>query len=167
MVVRTQEKPLCRSGSVGLHVGVLNAREYFPRDAETVELELDHLRIVCTLEPSFWQDMPEIHDFRLSLWLESKRSSGKLGSHAAPVAMIPNGAGSFRVQIMSKEEADYALTQVPSKPSAAVFLAPASSSGLLEPRKHDAGRTPDRRRAGRQKLLDLGRDERASVAASH
>ncbi len=34
---------------------------------------------------------PEIHDMRLSLWLESKRSSGKLGPQAAPMVLVPSG----------------------------------------------------------------------------
>jgi hypothetical protein len=171
MVVQTQENHLGRKGSVGLHIGLLNVQQFFPRDMQMVELELDHLRIVCPLEPSFWHDQPEIHDHRLSLWLEAKRLSGKLAPQGAPVALIPNGKSSFRLQMISKEEADRALTSPPpaftGSANAVILPAVSGAGALLEQRRHDAGRKPERRKAGRQKLLNLGGDERSSVAASH
>ena len=97
MVVQTLDRHPGHAGVVGLHIGTVNVQQYFPHRVDQVELELDHLCIVCLLEPSFWEDRPEIHDLRLSSWLESKRSSGKLGSHAAPVAMIPSGDHAFRL----------------------------------------------------------------------
>jgi hypothetical protein len=81
----------------GLHVGNGNVQRLFPPDVPVVELELDHLRIVCTLKPEFWEGDPEIHDERLISWLESKRMNGKLASKPAPVAMIPSGDHSFRL----------------------------------------------------------------------
>jgi len=62
-----------------------------------VELELDHLRIVCTLHPQFWDDDPEIHDERLLSWLEAKRMNGKLDQSPAPIAMIRAGEHTFRL----------------------------------------------------------------------
>jgi len=86
-----------RRGVTGLHVGDGNVQRLFPPDMPTVELELDHLRIVCTLGPEFWTGEPEIHDDRLISWLESKRMNGKLASVPAPVAMIPSGDHAFRL----------------------------------------------------------------------
>lgn len=168
MVVRTQEKHSGRPGSVGLHIGAANVQQYFPRNLSMVELELDHLQIVCPLEPSFWHDTPEIHDHRLSSWLESKRSSGKLAGRSAPVVLVPTENRGFRLQLMSKEEADRMLTSAPAMPAAALFIAPTAAPGvLLESRKRDLGRTPERRKGVRQKLLNLGGDDRSSLAANH
>jgi hypothetical protein len=86
-----------RRGVTGLHVGDGNVQRLFPPDVPTVELELDHLRIVCTLSPEFWDGEPEIHDDRLVSWLESKRMNGKLASVPAPVVMIPSGDHAFRL----------------------------------------------------------------------
>ena len=44
----------------GLKVGAKNARRYFPRGTEEIELRLDHLCIECVLAPDFWQDQAEI-----------------------------------------------------------------------------------------------------------
>jgi hypothetical protein len=148
MVVQTQDRHTGHAGVVGLHIGAINVAQYFPRDVEMIELELDHLRIVCPLEPSFWQDQPEIHDHRLSSWLEAKRNSGKLGQQAAPVAMIPSGKYSFRLQIITKAEADYALT---GPPATAYFSPTVSPATLLERRRHASTVKSDRRKVGRDK----------------
>jgi hypothetical protein len=162
MVVQTQERHPGHSGAVGLHIGTANAKEYFPRDLRLIELELDHLRIVCPLEASFWQDRPEIHDHRLSSWLESKRTSGKLASLTAPVAMIPCGEFSFRLQMLSKEETEQVLI---GPPAPAYFSPTVSPATLLDRRKHtlghDMGRKPDRRKVAR-----LRSDDFATVAAN-
>jgi hypothetical protein len=162
MVVQTQDRHSGYFGAVGLHIGTANAKQYFPRDLESVELELDHLRIVCSLEASFWQDRPEIHDHRLSSWLEAKRNSGKLGTQASPVAMIPCGEYSFRIQVLGKEEADH-LTSTPPSPS--YFSPTVSPVALLDRRKHsvgqEAGQKPERRKVGR-----LRSDDRASASAN-
>jgi hypothetical protein len=98
-VVMVVAKKESRSlGMTGLHVGDGNVQRLFPPDVPVVELELDHLRIVCTLEPKFWDGDPEIHDERLISWLESKRMNGKLASRPAPLAMIPSGDHVFRLQ---------------------------------------------------------------------
>jgi hypothetical protein len=148
MVVQTQDRQMGHAGAVGLHIGSVNVQQYFPRSVEMVELELDHLRIVCQLEPSFWQDCPEIHDQRLSSWLESKRNSGKLGLQAAPVAMIPSGEYSFRLQIMTKDEVEFSLS---GPPATAYFSPTVSPAVLLERRRHASKVKSDRRKIARLK----------------
>jgi hypothetical protein len=102
MVVTAQQSR--RQGLTGLHVGNGNVQQFFPPDVPSVELELDHLRIVCTLEPRFWDGEPEIHDERLISWLESKRMNGKLGPSPAPLAMIQSGDHMFRLQPIQPKE---------------------------------------------------------------
>jgi hypothetical protein len=114
MVVQTQEKHPGPTGMMGLHIGTVNVEQYFPRGSELVELELDHLVIVCSLEPSFWDGRPEIHDLRLSSWLELKRTSGKLPAQPAPMAMIPSGDRSFRLQLIPRADASAASVSVPT-----------------------------------------------------
>ena len=100
-----------RLGTTGLHIGEGNVQRLFPPEISIVELELDHLRIVCTLKPDFWDGAPEIHDARLDSWLNAKRMSGKLAPAPAPLAMIPSGDHAFRLmpiepgQIQSTEYA--------------------------------------------------------------
>jgi len=101
MVIRSGSRSL---GTTGLHIGDGNAQRLFPPDVPRVELELDHLRIECTLDPEFWNGDPEIHDERLILWLESKRAAGKLATPPAPVAMIPAGDHAFRLQPIDHAE---------------------------------------------------------------
>jgi hypothetical protein len=85
-------------GVVGLHVGATNVRRYFPRSTEAIELELDHLHIQCGLDPGFWNGHPDIRDPRLSEWLEYKHLRNKLDRAPIPLAMIPAGNNSFRLQ---------------------------------------------------------------------
>jgi hypothetical protein len=159
MVVQTQERRPGRSGIVGLHIGAVNVQQYFPRHVEQIELELDHLRIVCPLEPSFWEDCPEIHDMRLSLWLESKRSSGKLGQQAAPMVLVPSGECCFRLQLACGNEAEVAAIG----PPALAYFAPSVSPGaLLDRRKRNTGHRLERR-----KIARLKSNERPSPAANH
>jgi hypothetical protein len=95
MVVKTQ----CKGREfIGLQVGVTNVRRYFPKNVAVIELQLDHLRIACGLPPGFWHDRPEIRDRRLSAWLESKNFNEKPGRTEIPMAMIPSGKNSFRLQ---------------------------------------------------------------------
>jgi hypothetical protein len=144
LVVQTQERHSGHTGAIGLHIGEVNVREYFSEGETLVELELDHLVIVCPLEPSFWQGQPEIHDYRLSSWLESKRNSGKMAAQAAPVAMIPCGKGSFRLQILSQDETDRSIA---TPPPAAYFTPTIPVAALLDRRKHNVKRAPERRKA--------------------
>jgi hypothetical protein len=98
MVVKTQSKG---RGLTGLHVGVVNVRRYFPRNVSVIELELDHLRIQCALGPDFWRAEPEIYDPRLCAWLESKNFHQLPDRIPIPLAMIPSGHNSFRLQAVS------------------------------------------------------------------
>jgi hypothetical protein len=95
MVVKTRSKG---RGVTGLHVGVTNVRRYFPSHVAVIELHLDHLLIQCGLEPDFWQDQPEINDPRLCAWLESKNFHSGPDRTPIPLAMIPSGKNSFRLQ---------------------------------------------------------------------
>jgi hypothetical protein len=98
MVVRTQSKGLTVTG---LHIGINNVRRYFPRRIAVIELHLDHLLIQCGLSPDFWHDRPEIHDPRLCTWLEAKNFRGNSNRTPLPMAMIPTGDNSFRLQTIS------------------------------------------------------------------
>jgi hypothetical protein len=87
---------LCSGHRVtGLYVGAYNVRRYFPKRVSTIELQLDHLRIACGLEPDFWNGHPEIHDPRLCLWLESKQFQRKESRSPMLLAMMPAGEHSF------------------------------------------------------------------------
>lgn len=95
MVVKTQSKG---RGLTGLHIGANNARRYFPKDVAVIELQLDHLQIQCGLSPDFWKGRPEIYDPRLGAWLESRHLHGHPERTSIPLAMIPSGTNSFRLQ---------------------------------------------------------------------
>jgi hypothetical protein len=89
-------KPQCIGRRItGIYIGASNVRRYFPRHMVAIDLEIDHLRIRCTLHPDFWQDDPEIRDSRLSDWLELKqvRTAGK--KTPIMLSMIPSGEESF------------------------------------------------------------------------
>ena len=95
MVVKTHSKS---RGVTGLHVGVSNVRRYFPKTVAVIELQLDHLQIQCGLDPDFWRGRPEIFDPRLCAWLESKHLHQSPARTSIPLALIPAGENSFRVQ---------------------------------------------------------------------
>ena len=95
MVVKTQSKGLTVTG---LHIGTHNVRRYFPRRISVIELHLDHLLIQCGLLPDFWHDRPEIRDPRLCAWLEAKNFRGNSNRTPLPMAMIPTGENSYRLQ---------------------------------------------------------------------
>lgn len=86
-----------RDGMTGLHIGEANAHRYFSRRAPSIELKLDDLHIQCTLPPDFWQGRPEIHDPRLSEWLEFKVAR-RPGREPILLSMEPSGAGTFVVR---------------------------------------------------------------------
>lgn len=98
MVVKTQSNG---RNLTGLNVGASNVRRYFPRDVAVIELQLDHLQIQCGLKPDFWQDQPEIRDPRLCAWLESKNFHNRPDQDPIPMAMIPAGNNSFKLQPVS------------------------------------------------------------------
>ena len=145
MVVLTHDRKAGYHGAVGLHVELPDVEEHFPRHVSHIELELDHLLISCSLDASFWEGKPVIHDGRLSSWLEAKRMSGKLAAKAAPVALIPSGSGSYRVQLIVAEALPEALP-VPKK----VAYVPRIQSPLVlvDRRKFDTVPQKDRRKTG-------------------
>lgn len=98
MVVQTQNEG---RAITGLQVGVNNVRKHFPKTLSVIELQLDHLRIQCGLDPDFWTGRPRIRDPRLSAWLESKCLRESQGSSTVSLAMIPTGENSFRIQTIS------------------------------------------------------------------
>jgi hypothetical protein len=95
MVVKTQSKG---HAVTALHVGVNNVRRYFPKNVAEIELQLDHLQIQCGLRPGFWQGQPEISDPRLCAWLEAKHMRTQPDRSSIPLAMVPAGKNSFRLQ---------------------------------------------------------------------
>jgi hypothetical protein len=96
-------KALCNGSEVsGLHVGLQNVRRYFPKNVKQVELQLDHLRIECGLQPNFWRSQPEIRDPRLSLWLKSKNHTQMVCRTPVPFAMIPAGVNSFKLEPVAR-----------------------------------------------------------------
>lgn len=100
MVVKAQSKG---QGVSGLHVGMDNVRRYFPKNISTIELELDHLRIRCGLDPDFWQGQPEIHDPRLCAWLETKHMHGNRGRTPVMLTMVPAGDNAYRLQTVTAD----------------------------------------------------------------
>jgi hypothetical protein len=82
----------------GVEVGAGNVRRYFPRDANIIELYLDHLLIQLKLKPDFWQGQTQICDPRLRAWLESKNLHGHPGGAPIPLALIPSGKNCFHLQ---------------------------------------------------------------------
>jgi len=78
----------------GIYVGVSNVRRYFPKQIAAIDLQLDHLHIRCGLSPEFWNGTPEIHDPRLSDWLQLKGMHGT-GREPIQLAMTPSGEDSF------------------------------------------------------------------------
>ncbi|MGO8759579.1 MAG: hypothetical protein ACLQG3_15775 [Terracidiphilus sp.] len=102
MIVKTQ----CKGRAfTGVEIGPCNVRRYFSKDASVIELHLDHLLIQCGLAPCFWEGQTEICDPRLGAWLESKNFSGPRGHAPVPLALIPSGKNSFRLQPISAARA--------------------------------------------------------------
>ena len=113
MLVKTQSRG---REVLGLQVGMANARRYFSKDASVVELQIDHLQIQCGLGPDFWSGHPEIHDRRLCAWLEQKNFHGKVGDSPVPMALIPSGKNSFRLQPMTARQHSNKPKPVPTTP---------------------------------------------------
>ncbi len=154
-----------QSGAVGLHVGEINVRNYFPRHFEHVELALDHLLILCPLDDSFWRGCPEIHDVRLSLWLESKRNSGKLPPRSASVAMIPAGGPCFKLQMIADEEIPESDSEAPAVAYVSQIASPLNFDRRKQNAGHDSGRKPERRTADRIPVVRLKSNASASTNA--
>jgi hypothetical protein len=80
----------------GLRVGTSNVHRYFHSGLDAVDLELDHLRIRCKLQASFWSDRPEISDPRLCAWLQNKYE--KLSGGPLSLEMVRAG-DSYRLSL--------------------------------------------------------------------
>jgi hypothetical protein len=80
-----------------LQIVETDVERYFPKDTAVIELQLDHLQILCILGPDFWLGRPEICDPRLSLWLNSKNLAARPGQPPVPLALIPAGDAAFRL----------------------------------------------------------------------
>src|SRR5579863_10393691 len=89
-----------RDGHVhtGLYIGDNNARRYFRKRAQSIDLMLDDLRIRCTLSPKFWEGHPEIQDPRLNEWLDFKDVRERPGREPMLLTMLPSGENTFLVR---------------------------------------------------------------------
>jgi len=101
MLVKTQSRG---REYTGVKVGARNVRRYFPQRVDAIELALDHLQIRCGLAPGFWDGEAQISDPRLCAWLEEKNFHGKLGQPPVPLALIPCGNNSFRLEQIGMDE---------------------------------------------------------------
>lgn len=86
---------------LGLRVGAANARRYFSREVNNVELRIGDLRIECRLPPEFWSGRPEIQDPRLCEWLKFKSSQHRYNRKPIALAMEQIGANSFTLHPLS------------------------------------------------------------------
>jgi hypothetical protein len=98
MMVKTQSKG---RGLTGLHVGAANVKRYFPKHISVIELQIDHLQIQCDLTPDFWLEQPDIFDPRLCAWLEAKNFHRRPNRLPVPLALIPSGDNTFKLQPVS------------------------------------------------------------------
>jgi hypothetical protein len=101
MVVRTQSNG---TNSFGLRVGAANAKRYFPRSMDAVELRLDDLQIQCRLPASFWNGSPEIFDPRLCEWLKFKILRERRKGTPIALSMVQSGSNSFTLQSISSAQ---------------------------------------------------------------
>jgi hypothetical protein len=122
---------------IGLHVGTSNARRYFRKQAQTIDLRLGDLEIQCRLSPDFWQGRPEIYDPRLSEWLEFKVGRGRPGQDPMLLTMAPSGSGAFvvtpriRTRTRNRTEAFDAETSPPRRVKSESYFR-VSSAPILE-----------------------------------
>jgi hypothetical protein len=122
MRVKTYRYGLARTG---LQVSEANVRRYFSKLSPSIELRLDDLHIQCTLGADFWQGSPQIHDPRLSEWLEFKVARRATEHDPLSVVLIPLGTGAFVVQPVSqtRQESFGAEVSRPRKPHSESRLA--------------------------------------------
>lgn len=97
MVVTTQSNG---RENFGLHVGAANARRYFPRSVDAVELNLGDLRIQCRLPATFWNGKPEICDPRLCEWLKFKVLREQRDRNPIALQLVQCGRSTFTLQAM-------------------------------------------------------------------
>jgi len=83
----------------GIRIGTSDARRLFPRGLNSVDLELDHLRIRCGVRSDSRLHHAEISDPRLSAWLEEKLHWRKLPGAPVSVELVKSG-DSYRLQLI-------------------------------------------------------------------
>ncbi len=98
MVVKTQSRGRIVTR---LNVGAKSVRRYFPKNILIIRSQMERLQIQCGLGPDSWQNKPEIRDPGLYAWLELKYPYGSPGRTLVPLAMIPAGKRSSRLQPIS------------------------------------------------------------------
>ena len=100
MIVTMQSK----SHSItGIRIGMYEARRFFPRGLNSVDLELDDLRIRCSIHANSRLNRAEISDPRLTAWLEEKFYWQKLPATPVPVEMVRSG-NAYRLQLISSPQ---------------------------------------------------------------
>ena len=95
MVVTTQQNG---REITGLRVGAANVRRYFSKNASAVRLHMGDLEIECRLSPDFWHGKPEIHDARLTQWLQFRTFQEQPDRKPITLAMVQSGRNSFTLQ---------------------------------------------------------------------
>ena|ERR1035438_1868853 len=101
MVVKTQSNG---REVTGLYIGAANAKRHFSQRSSAIDLRLGELQIQCSLPANFWGDVPEIHDPRLSEWLQFKVLHGQTRRAPVSLAMVPCGLNSFMLRAVSADE---------------------------------------------------------------
>lgn len=96
MIVTMQSKG---QSITGIRIGMSDARRFFPGGLNSVDLELDHLRIRCGIRSNSRLHHAEISDPRLSAWLEEKFYWRKLPSTPVSVELVKSG-NSYRLQLV-------------------------------------------------------------------
>ena len=72
----------------GIRFNLADVRRHFPRNLESVEIELNDLHIRCELHARFWLDQPEITDPRLCSWIEEQLFELNLRGASVPLQMV-------------------------------------------------------------------------------
>ena len=83
----------------GIRIDMFDARRFFPRGVNSVDLELDDLRIRCDVRANSRLHRAEISDPRLTAWLNEKFYWQRLPSTPVPVEMVKSG-NSYRLQLL-------------------------------------------------------------------
>lgn len=91
---------------MGLLIGTANARRHFPKRAQTIDLRLDDLQIQLRLSPDFWDGPAQIHDSRLSEWLEFKVGRVPAGCEPMQLTMVLSGDGTYIIKPRAEETHD-------------------------------------------------------------
>ena len=128
---------------IGLQVGLANAKRFFRKDIQFINLRLDDLEILCILSPDFWDKRPEIHDVRLSRWLES-RVWPRDHDQERMLTMVPSGVDTFVITSKPKHRSEaFGAAISPRRRKAAT-----ESSLTLSSLPHPAPSQPESRAEG-------------------